>query len=112
MSRSNEVAIHWVPAHHGVRGNETADEMAKAAEEGNHPDDAVPDELRWEARVATEDRSRTTTEWISSHTGDPRRKYRAPRGKGLRRRLLRRMPKSIAGRYYQLLSGHAAIGHT
>ena len=77
MSRNNEAAIHWVPTHHGVQGNETADEMARAAAEGNHPDDALaaPDELRWEtsfsqmARVATENRSRTTTEWISSRTG-------------------------------------------
>ena len=90
--------------------------MARAAAEGNRPNDAVPDELRWEtslsrmARVATENRSRTMTEWISSHTGDPRRDYRPPRGRGLRCRLLRRTPKSIAGRYYQLLSGHAAIG--
>ena len=89
--------------------------FARAAAEGNHPDD-VPDELRWEtslshmARVATESRSRTTTEWVSSRTGNPRRKYRAPRGKGLRRRLLRRAPKPTAGRCYQLLSGHAAIG--
>ena len=29
---------------------------------------------------------------------------------GLRRRMLRRVRKSIAQRYYQLLSGHAAIG--
>ena len=66
--RNNEVAIHWVPAHHGVQGNETADEMARAAGEGNQPDDAVPDELRWEtslshmARVAAGGCSRTTTE--------------------------------------------------
>ena len=62
------------------------------------------------ARVTTENRLRATTEWISSHTGDPRREYSPPPGKGLRRRLLRRTPKSIAGRYYQLQSGHAAIG--
>ena len=74
MSRNNEVAIHWVPAHHRVQGNETADKMARAAAEGNHAL-AVPDEFRWEtslshmARVATENRSRTTTEWISSRTG-------------------------------------------
>ena len=58
---------------HGPQGA-TADEMARAAAEGNHADDAlaVPDELRWEtslshmSRVATENRSRTTGEWISS----------------------------------------------
>ena len=102
--------------HHGVWRNETADEMAKAVAEGNHPDDAVPDEPRWGtslshmARVATGNRSRMTAGWISSRTGDPRRRYRPPRGRGLRHRLLRRTPKSIAGRYYQLLSGRAAIG--
>ena len=75
VSRSNEVVIHWAPAQHGVQGNETADEMAKAAAEGNHPDDAVPDDPRWEtslshmARVATGDRSRTTTEWRTTVAG-------------------------------------------
>ena len=28
----------------------------------------------------------------------------------MRRKLLRRAPKSVASRYYQLLSGHTAIG--
>ena len=60
---------------HGPQGA-TADEMARAAAEGNHPDDAVPDELRWEtslfrmARMATENRLWTMTEWISSRTGE------------------------------------------
>ena len=31
-------------------------------------------------------------------------------GPGLRRKPLRKVRKSLAGRYYQLLSGHAAIG--
>ena len=48
---------------------------------------------RWEtnqshmARIATEARSRTTAQWISDHVG-PQRKYKPPRRKGLRRRLL------------------------
>ena len=33
-----------------------------------------------------------------------------PPGRGLRRKLFRGAPKSIASWYYQLLSGHAAIG--
>ena len=40
----------------------------------------------------------------------PSERVEPPRGRGLRRRLLRRAPKSIAGRYYELLSGYAAIG--
>ena len=40
----------------------------------------------------------------------PPEKVPTPPGRGLRRRLLRKTPKSVAGCYYQLLSGHAAIG--
>ena len=116
ISRSNEVAIRWVPAHQGAPGNEMADEYAKAAAEGGQPDSDVPDEYRWETslshmtRMATEGRSRTAAQWIADRLGNPRRKYRPPPGRGLRRRLLRKTPKSVAGRYYQLLPGHAAIG--
>ena len=83
--------IRWVPAHHGV----LADEYAEAAAEGNRPGSAVPDDYRWETslshmtRVATEARSRTTTQWIAGRIGDPRREYRPSPGRGLRRRLLR-----------------------
>ena len=38
------------------------------------------------------------------------RRYHPPGGSGLRRRLLRRVRKSTAQRYYQLLPGNAAIG--
>ena len=33
--------------------------------------------------------------------------YRTPSGRGLRRPQLRRVRKTLAGRYYQLLPGHA-----
>ena len=118
MARNNKVTVRWVPAHHGVAGNEKADEYAKAAAEGDRPDSlrAVPDKLRWETslshmtRVATKAPACRTRQWTSERLGDPRRKYRTPPGRGVRRKLLRRTPKYIASRYYKLPPGHAAIG--
>ena len=57
-------------------------------------------------RVATETRSKAMTDWITEHMR-PRRRYRPPPGKGVRRTQLRRVKKTLAVRYYQLLSGHA-----
>lgn len=113
LARANEVAVRWVPAHQGIPGNERADEHARAAAEGGEPRE-VPDEYRWGAglshmtRVATEARFRPAAQWFEDHAG-PRRKYNPSKGKGLRRKLLR-APKPVASRYYQPLSGHAAIG--
>ena len=97
QARDNSVSIRWVAAHHEVTGTVKADEHAKAAAEGREPNSlrTTPDELRWETslshmtRVTTEARSRAAAQWISSHLGDPRRKYRPPPGRGLRRKLLR-----------------------
>ena len=116
MSRQNEVTIRWVPAHHAIQGNETADTMAKIAAEGIHAEYNVPDNYRLEtslahmSRVASERQRIMAMDWMKDRFGNPARKYQPPKGKGLRRKLLRQTPKLIASRYYQLLSGHAAIG--
>ena len=112
-SCANEVTVLWVPAHKGMIGNEAADGMAKEAAEDRAHD--VPDEICWQtslshlSRRVTESRARATAQWTASHVRAERR-YHPPGGSGLRRRLLRRTRKSVAGRYCQLLSGHAAIG--
>ena len=70
LSRDNEVAIRWVPTHHEIAGNEKADEL-----DGSTTTDGVQDECRWETslslmtRIATEARSRSTSEWIFTHVG-------------------------------------------
>ena len=56
-------------------------------------------------RTATEARSRATAEWITDHVRTERR-YRPPPGW----RQLEGTRKELAGRFYQLLSGHANIG--
>ena len=60
-------------------------------------------------RVATEARPKTTTDWITAHVR-PGRRYRPPPGGGVGRARLRRVGGTPAGRYYQLLPGHAETG--
>ena len=97
-------------------GNEIVDGFAKeAASSRRSQRHRVPDGLLQEAslshlaRVATENRSRATARWISDHVR-PGRRYRPPAGTGLRKKALRRVRKSLASRYYQLLTGHAVTG--
>ena len=76
----------------------------------------VPDQVRWQAilphlsRRASERRSGATAQWIRDHVRPERRYPPPPGGPGFRKGALRRVRKSTAQRYYQLLSGHAAIG--
>ena len=113
ISCNNEVLILWVPALAGVRSNEVADGVAKEAAMGQTY--WVPDQVRWQAgllhlsRRATERRSEDTSRWTKDHVR-PERRYVPPGGPGFRKRAMRRVRKSVAQRYYQVLSGHAATG--
>ena len=59
-------------------------------------------------RKATEARSAGVAKWIGDHVKNKHR-YTPPKGPKLRKEL-RNERKALAGRYYQLLSGHAATG--
>ena len=112
MSRGNTLTLRWVPSHPGVEGNEAADEWAKRAAEDTG--DSVPGRHLREtsfahmARRASKARSSGIEKWIGDHV-DCRRRYKPPKGPKLRKEL-RHERKALAGRYYQLLSGHAATG--
>ena len=95
----------------GIEGNERADARAKRAAEGR--EDMAQSAYMMEAslshltRKTTEARAEATTEWIRMHSGH-RRRYRPPKG-GKMRKALNRTRKEVASRFYQLLSGHAAV---
>ena len=93
-----------------------AERFAKAAagrtvpcNDADTPDDFLDEaSLSYMARIATGARSQATAEWISSRVGA--RRYRPPPWRGIHRRHLRCVRKELGGRFYQFLSGHAAIG--
>ena len=106
--RDNPITIRWTSAHQGAEGNGAADAWAKAAVEKTHPGDnpAFPRETSLSRMTrATEARPQTTKYWIAEHV-KPGRRYRPPKGSSIRSGL-QRVRKALAGRYYQLLTGHA-----
>ena len=110
-TRGNTFALSWTPAHMGVHGNEQADETAKLAAEGRgeRAEQTCLREasLSYLTRKTTENRSEATSEWTRTKVGR-RRRYRPPPGGKLRKGLAK-VRKELAGRFHQLLSGHAAI---
>jgi hypothetical protein len=109
MCRGNPVTpVRWTPAHLGVEGNEMADLYVKGSSGERALRLRQTTSFVLMTRLATEARSDGTSSWIASHIRR-RHGYRPPRGGGLRKDL-RHERKALAGRYYQLLSGHAATG--
>ena len=123
LARDNDVTIRWAPAYSGATANEVTDRYAKSAATGDAPVEEIPEgyaeeiperytdetSLSHMTRVVTQVRSHEAAEWISRHVR-PERRYRPPSGRGLRRPQPRQVRKTLAGRYCQLLSGHAATG--
>lgn len=104
--RGGEVTIRWASPHAGAEGNETADRFAKVAAQGKGGTTTTTDDrLQLEAglahltRKATEKRTKAASAWIRDRLRASRR-YRPSKGRGLRRKDLRRARKSTAGRYY------------
>ena len=109
-SRGNTITIRWTPSHSGIGGNNQAGMAAKSAAANRQSaiDPIFRDEasLSYLKRVTTGTRSNATKDWIRTRV---KRKHRyRPPPNGKMRKELSRVPKELAGRYYQLLSAHAA----
>ncbi|KKA19734.1 hypothetical protein T310_6279, partial [Rasamsonia emersonii CBS 393.64] len=112
-AQGRKVTIQWVPGHHGVEGNEKANQAAKQAAEKTPQRGSGELSLAYVNRACTEVIQAHGQQWLTKALGrrslEAQRVYRTQPG-------WRQDPvaaaalKKIASRYYQLKIGHAAIG--
>ena len=109
--RGCTLTVKWVPSHVEVEGNELADTMAKCAATSAVYGDAASSReaevvsMSHMRRRTTDARTVQTARWVAERTRE-RRSYIPRRRAGVRKALMGEK-KSLASRYYQLLTGHA-----
>ena len=112
-AQGHQPTILWVPGHAGVKGNERADQAAKQA--ASKPPGRGPREisLAFACRARTEAVTKQKQCWLdkelSQRSQQGQRIYRPQKNWKLDPTAAV-APKHLASRYFQLKSGHAAIG--
>ena len=113
QAQGHQLTVQWVPGHAGVEGNERADQAAKQA--ANKPPGRGPREIslafacRARTEAITTQKQRWLTKELSQRSQQGQRIYRPQKNWQLNP-IAAVARKHLASRYFQLKSGHAAIG--
>ncbi|KAI0999672.1 hypothetical protein K3495_g8523 [Podosphaera aphanis] len=105
------VYIHWVPRHAGIEENELADRTAKeAAKHGTRPRERFTSLAHMMRRI-TERKREECHKWFNmeqrKRKSESRNTYKLVNKNHTVDRIASKARKKLAGRYYQLKSGHA-----
>jgi RNase H len=112
LDQGRKPIIQWVPGHTGIEGNERADQAAKQA--ANKPGSSLESlSLAFTRRARTEAIQARKQSWLqralAKRSQRGQRSYRPQKGWQLDPSAAR-ATKQLASRYYQLKTGHAALG--